>query len=89
MSKFPGKAIALIVSLATLFGNPICSRALAAPIPLANVDIDRMYGGWHIIATIPNSFEKGIVAPYDVYWPADRPWFWSDFPFAPALPNLA
>ncbi len=46
----------------TLFGcasNP--------PLPLANVDLDRMYGGWYLVATIPNSFEKGLVAPYDVY----------------------
>jgi apolipoprotein D and lipocalin family protein len=28
-----------------------------------------MYGGWHIVATIPNSFERGMVAPYDVYSP--------------------
>ncbi len=26
-----------------------------------------MYGGWFLIATIPNRFEKGMVAPYDVY----------------------
>lgn len=26
-----------------------------------------MYGGWHIVATIPNGFERGMVAPYDVY----------------------
>jgi apolipoprotein D and lipocalin family protein len=38
-----------------------------APIPLATVDLDRMYGGWYIVATIRNGFEKGMVAPYDVY----------------------
>jgi len=37
------------------------------PIPLAAVDMDRMYGGWFLIATIRNGFEKGMVAPYDVY----------------------
>jgi apolipoprotein D and lipocalin family protein len=38
------------------------------PIPLAQtVDLPRMYGGWYIIATIPNWFEKGMVRPYDVY----------------------
>jgi apolipoprotein D and lipocalin family protein len=37
------------------------------PIPLANVDMDRMYGGWYLIATVRNGFEKGMVAPYDVY----------------------
>jgi apolipoprotein D and lipocalin family protein len=38
-----------------------------APMPLATVDLDRMYGGWYIVATVRNSFEKGMVAPYDVY----------------------
>ncbi len=37
------------------------------PLPLARVDLDRMYGGWYLIATIPNRFERGLVAPYDVY----------------------
>jgi apolipoprotein D and lipocalin family protein len=37
------------------------------PIPLAKVDMDRMYGGWYLIATIPNWMEKGLVEPYDVY----------------------
>ena len=37
-------------------------------VPLAqSVDLNRMYGGWYIVATIPNGFEKGMVAPYDVY----------------------
>lgn len=30
-----------------------------------------MYGGWYIVATIPNFFEKGMVGPYDVYSPGD------------------
>ncbi len=44
--------------------------AKAPPLPLAdNVDMKQMYGGWYIVATIPNNFEKGMVAPYDVYAP--------------------
>ncbi len=43
------------------------------PLPLApNVDLARVYGGWHIVATMPNSFEKGMVAPYDVYAPGAK-----------------
>jgi apolipoprotein D and lipocalin family protein len=38
-----------------------------APLPLADVDMARMYGGWYLIATLPNAFEKGMVGPYDVY----------------------
>ena len=67
MRQFWRHPITLLACVAAVFGNPICSPALAAPIALANVEMDRMYGGWYIIATIPNSFEKGIVAPYDVY----------------------
>jgi lipocalin len=66
MRPFERKTIALIASLATPVANLIWSQALATPIPLAKVEIDRMYGGWYIVATIPNSFEKGIVAPYDL-----------------------
>jgi apolipoprotein D and lipocalin family protein len=40
------------------------------PLPLAsNVDLTRMYGGWYIVATVPNWFERGLVNPYDVYSP--------------------
>jgi apolipoprotein D and lipocalin family protein len=37
------------------------------PIALAQVDMNRMYGGWYLIATMKNGFEKGMVQPYDVY----------------------
>jgi apolipoprotein D and lipocalin family protein len=38
------------------------------PLPLAShVDLEAMQGGWYIVATIPNDFERGMVAPYDVY----------------------
>jgi apolipoprotein D and lipocalin family protein len=37
------------------------------PLPLADVQMDRMYGGWYLIATVRNGFEKGMAAPYDVY----------------------
>ncbi len=45
-----------------------CAVNTRLPLTLArDVDINRMYGGWYIVATIPNAFEKGLVAPYDVY----------------------
>jgi len=37
------------------------------PIPLATVDMERIYGGWYLIGTIRNGFEKGMLAPYDIY----------------------
>jgi apolipoprotein D and lipocalin family protein len=52
---------------------PLVAQLLACagsmrPIPLApHVDLEAMQGGWYIVATIPNHFEKGIVAPFDVY----------------------
>ena len=45
-----------------------CAGDSKPPLPLApQVDMNRMYGGWYIIATIPNGFEKGMVGPYDAY----------------------
>jgi apolipoprotein D and lipocalin family protein len=58
-------AVAALGLLAAAAGAP--GRAVAAPPPLATVDLERMYGGWYIVATIPNGFERGLVAPYDVY----------------------
>ncbi len=53
-----------------------------APLQLAqNVDLARMYGGWYIVATIPNWFEKGMVAPYDVYAPRQDGGLHEDFYF--------
>ena len=57
-----GAALALFV-LAALAGRAEAGEHL----PLAKVDMNRMYGGWYLIATLPNSFERGLVAPYDVY----------------------
>lgn len=59
-----------VLFAALLFGLSGCigtADPALPPIPLARVDMDRMYGGWYLIATIRNGFEKGMVAPYDVY----------------------
>ena len=37
------------------------------PLPLANVDLPKMYGRWYIVATIPNWFERGMVGPVDEF----------------------
>jgi len=57
-------ALAVLSSSTTALQG--CSTA-GKPLPLADVDLNRMYGGWYLIATIPNGFERGLVAPYDVY----------------------
>jgi apolipoprotein D and lipocalin family protein len=66
----------LVAALMTLAGcaGAGCAGQLSATgparLPLARqVDLSRIYGGWHIVATIPNGFERGMLAPYDVYSP--------------------
>jgi apolipoprotein D and lipocalin family protein len=61
-----GLAPALVLSLLVL-AMPRGGASAAPPLPLAKVDMSRMYGGWYLVATIPNRFERGLVAPYDVY----------------------
>ena len=39
---------------------PASAHAETPPPP--KVDMERMYGGWYMIATLPNWFEKGMVA---------------------------
>lgn len=57
----PGAALFMLLQLQGCAGS-------APPLPLAqHVDIDALYGGWYIVATIPNRFEKGMVGAYDVY----------------------
>jgi apolipoprotein D and lipocalin family protein len=75
-------------------GTAVAFTALAAalsgcvgdgpPIALATVDMEKMYGGWYIIATMRNSFEKGMVAPYDVYSKRPDGDIQEDFYFRPA-----
>lgn len=61
------RRFALLAGILSMFLSGCASRAAQPPMPLATVDMSRMYGGWYIIATIPNWFEKGLVTPYDVY----------------------
>jgi apolipoprotein D and lipocalin family protein len=60
----PG-VIGLLALLASLSG--CMGLSSGPPISLAKVDMNRMYGGWYLVATIPNGFEKAMVGPYDVY----------------------
>ena len=62
------RLFASIFSVAVFASAVVPAATTAAPLTLApKVDIPRMYGGWYIVATIPNGFEKGLVEPYDVY----------------------
>jgi apolipoprotein D and lipocalin family protein len=62
-----GDIAAAGLALAVIVASP--ARAASEPPP--PIDMKRMYGGWYMVATIPNSFEKGIVAPRDAY--SERP----------------
>lgn len=53
--------------LSLLFGAITVGCASQPELPLAHVDLPRMYGDWYIVATIPNWFEKGMVAPRDSF----------------------
>lgn len=75
-------------------GSRLYTFALAASVSLTvaaarsqspepPVDMQRMYGGWYMIATLPNSFERGMVAPYDVYSRRPDGDIQEDFTFRP------
>ena len=56
--------LAILALVACLAG---CNDT-ADPPPLApSVDLNRMFGGWYIVANIPNWFEDKLVGLYDVY----------------------
>jgi apolipoprotein D and lipocalin family protein len=50
-----------------LSGALIPGCASPPELPLAKVDLPLMYGRWYIVATVPNWFEKGMVAPRDYF----------------------
>lgn len=58
--------LALLIAVSLLI-PAVAARATTnrAPVPLANVDLSRMYGGWYILATIPNVLERGVIDNYD------------------------
>jgi apolipoprotein D and lipocalin family protein len=68
MISLPRRGVLAGGAALALAGSPVRAGP-RPPLPLAHVDLNRMYGGWYIVATIPNGFERGMVAPYDVYAP--------------------
>lgn len=65
-SLLPRLARAAAVALPLL--AMACRSDDAAKLKLApSVDLDRMMGGWYIVANIPNWFENDLVGLYDVY----------------------
>lgn len=57
-----------LLALLLLAQLSACAESSSPPLPLASqVNLEAMQGGWYIVATIPNRFEKGMVAPFDVY----------------------
>ena len=64
-------AIAAALLGAGLLGATPCGGAnMGTPPPLAvapQVDLEKIYGGWYIVANIPNWFEAPLVGLYDIY----------------------
>jgi hypothetical protein len=42
---------------------------MAPLVPLARVNLQKVYGGWYTLATIPNFPERGVVESCDHYSP--------------------
>jgi len=81
-SRFNARRPSVLLGLAIAAASLMSSARAASPhsLPLAdNVDLGRMYGGWYIVATIPNAFERGMVGPYDVYSPGPHGTITEDF----------
>ncbi len=78
--RFPSRlaaALAAFIPLAACAGLGIPTKG---DVPLAKVDLARMYVGWYIVATIPNGLERGIVESYDVFSPgAKAGWLREDY----------
>jgi apolipoprotein D and lipocalin family protein len=75
------RSVSALVFAALVSLGPASS--CADPLSPPKVDMERMYGGWYMIATLPNWFEKGIVAPYDVYSKRPDGDLQEDFTFRP------
>lgn len=58
--------VAILMCGFALASQP-ASAAQATPVPLARVELPKMMGDWYLLATMPNFFEKGMVAGHDVY----------------------
>jgi apolipoprotein D and lipocalin family protein len=61
-----GRVWWVVGAMALLIGLNGCASGKALPLA-DSVDLNRILGGWYLIATIPNGFEEGMVQPYDVY----------------------
>jgi apolipoprotein D and lipocalin family protein len=56
----------------TLTGCVHAGISTKGNVPLATVDLQRMYGGWYIIAAMPNPLDRGLVGSYDVFSPGQE-----------------
>ena len=79
MRVFP-RVLAVFGLAALALAGP--ARAETPP-PQPPIDMQKVYGGWYMIATIPNSFEKGMVAPHDAYSRRPDGDLQEDFTFRP------
>jgi apolipoprotein D and lipocalin family protein len=56
------------LALVAFTGGCVGASMIEPQLPVApKVDLEKIYGGWYIVANIPNSFEKDLVGLYDIY----------------------
>lgn len=67
MNRMESHRLGVIVALA--LGLSACASVSAKPVPLAKVDLQKVYGGWYIVACIPNFLDRGSVDNYDYFAP--------------------
>lgn len=61
-------APSFVWAIATVLTTSACTTPPQAPLRLAErVDLPCVLGDWYIVATIPNWFEKGMIAPIDSF----------------------
>ena len=78
------RPILVLIALLGLLGCASGGRT-RPPLPMADVDLPRFMGTWHVIAHIPYFFENGKVATRDVYRLRDDGRIDNDFVFKKAL----
>ena len=59
-----------MVTMVGLLAGGCLDLPAKGDVPLAKVDLHRVYGGWYIVALMPNPLDHGLVGSYDVFSPA-------------------
>lgn len=74
-----GRVAILVAASLLVPAWTVRAAANTGPVPLARVDLSQIYGGWYIVATIPNVLERGVVDSYDHFAPGEKGGIREDF----------